>query len=227
LTRMRSTIARNLKSAQNMHAALTTFNEVDMTRFMDFRKEYKDLFEKTHGSKFGLQSVFFKASANALLAIPSMNAYIAGDDIVYRNFVDIGFAAATPKGLVVPVIRDVDKLSIAGIEKQFAELANKAKADKISLADMAGGTFSISNGGVFGSMLGTPMIGSTTQSAILGLHGTKMRAVVMPDGSIKARPVMYVALTYDHRVVDGREAVLFLKSVREQVENPERLVLEI
>eukprot|EP00449_Zooxanthella_nutricula_P005959 CAMPEP_0198498614 /NCGR_PEP_ID=MMETSP1462-20131121/7113_1 /TAXON_ID=1333877 /ORGANISM="Brandtodinium nutriculum, Strain RCC3387" /LENGTH=222 /DNA_ID=CAMNT_0044227537 /DNA_START=1 /DNA_END=669 /DNA_ORIENTATION=+ len=220
-------IAKNLKNAQETQATLSTFNEVDMTGLMTFRKEYKDMFEKAHGAKFGLQSVFFKAAANALMAIPSINAAIIGDDIVYREYVDIGFAAATPKGLVVPIIRNVEKLSIVGIEREFAELAGRAKEDKIGLKDMEGGTFSITNGGVFGSMLGTPMIGSTTQSAILGLHATKTRAVVMPDGSIKARPIMYVALTYDHRLIDGREAVTFLKSVKQQVENPERMILEM
>jgi len=227
MPRMRQAVARNLKNAQNTHATLTTFNEVDMTGLMAFRKQYKELFEETHGVKFGLQSVFFKAAANSLLQIPAVNATIQDQDIVYRDYVDIGFAAATSRGLVVPVIRNVESLSLVGIERAFAELAGKAKADKLTLDDMEGGTFSISNGGVFGSMLGTPMIGSTNMSAILGLHGTKQRAVVMPDGSIQGRPIMYVALTYDHRLVDGREAVTFLKGIKEQVEKPERMLLDV
>jgi len=227
MPRMRLAVAKNLKNAQNTHATLTTFNEVDMTGLMAFRKQYKELFEQTHGVKLGLQSIFFKAASNALLQMPSVNAKIQDNDIVYRDYVDIGFAAATSRGLVVPVIRNVESLNLVGIERAFGELAGKAKADKLTLADMEGGTFSISNGGVFGSMLGTPMIGSTNMSAILGLHGTKQRPVVMKDGSIAARPIMYVALTYDHRMVDGREAVTFLCSLRDQVENPERLLLDM
>merc|ERR1719476_231006 len=188
---------------------------------MAFRKEYKDVFEKAHGVKFGMQSLFFKASANALVQVPSVNAAINGNDVVYRDYVDIGFAAATPRGLVVPVIRNVEQMSILDIESSFAELAGRAKEDKITMKDMEGGTFNISNGGVFGSMLGTPMIGSTNLSAVLGLHATKMRPVVFADGSIEARPIMYVALTYDHRLIDNREAVTFLASLRDQVEKPE------
>eukprot|EP00405_Crypthecodinium_cohnii_P017621 CAMPEP_0206445882 /NCGR_PEP_ID=MMETSP0324_2-20121206/15792_1 /ASSEMBLY_ACC=CAM_ASM_000836 /TAXON_ID=2866 /ORGANISM="Crypthecodinium cohnii, Strain Seligo" /LENGTH=526 /DNA_ID=CAMNT_0053914221 /DNA_START=106 /DNA_END=1686 /DNA_ORIENTATION=+ len=224
MPRMRQAIAKNLKGAQETQATLSTFNEVDMTGLMAMRKEYKDIFEKVHGCKFGLQSVFFKAAANALVQVPSVNATIEKNEIVYRDYVDIGFAAATPRGLVVPVIRNVESLDLVGIEKSFAELAGKAKADKMTMADMEGGTFSISNGGVFGSMLGTPMIGSTNLSAVMGLHGTKMRATVV-DGSIKARPIMYVALTYDHRLIDGREAVTFLNLVKQQVETPERMIL--
>lgn len=227
MPRMRQAVAKNLKNAQNTLAMLSTFNEVDMTGLMAFRKQYKELFEETHGVKFGLQSVFFKAAANALLQIPAVNGTIQENDIVYRDYVDIGFAAATPRGLVVPVIRNVESLNLVGIERAFADMAGKAKADKLTLPDMEGGTFSISNGGVFGSMLGTPMIGNTNSSAILGLHGTKQRPVVMPDGSIAARPIMYVALTYDHRLVDGREAVTFLKAIKEQVEQPARMLLDV
>merc|ERR1719215_1594401 len=194
---------------------------------MALRKDYKEVFEKAHGVKLGLQSIFFKAAANALLEVPSVNAFIDGGDVVYRDYVDIGFAAATSRGLVVPVIRNVESLDIVGIESAFAELAGKAKADKLTLKDMEGGTFNISNGGVFGSMLGTPMIGSTNLSAVLGLHAAKMRPVVLSDGSIAARPVMYVALTYDHRLIDGREAVTFLSSIKEQVEKPERILLDL
>eukprot|EP00401_Gymnodinium_catenatum_P029070 CAMPEP_0117503456 /NCGR_PEP_ID=MMETSP0784-20121206/24339_1 /TAXON_ID=39447 /ORGANISM="" /LENGTH=442 /DNA_ID=CAMNT_0005298773 /DNA_START=307 /DNA_END=1631 /DNA_ORIENTATION=+ len=209
MKRMRLAIAKNLKLSQDTLAMLTTFQEVDMSGVMAFRKEYKELFEQTHGAKLGFMSIFMKASALALQQIPAVNAYIDGktSEVVYREYVDIGFAAATPRGLVTPVVRNVESLSIKGIEEEFAVLAGKAKKDALSLEEMSGASFTISNGGVFGSMLGTPLIGSLEQSAILGLHATKPRPVVLKSGEIAVRPIMYVALTYDHRLVDGREAV--------------------
>lgn len=229
LPRMRQAIARNLKSAQNTAATLTCFQEIDMSAAIAMRKLYKDQFEKAHGVKLGFMSIFLKASANALRQVPSVNAMIddKAEEIVYREFVDIAFAAASTKGLVTPVMLDVHKKSIKQVEASFAQLAGKAKADKLTLDEMTGGSFLISNGGVFGSMMGTPMLGSTSMSAVLGLHATKMRAVALPSGEVVARPVMYVALTYDHRLVDSREAVTFLNVVRDQVEDPRRLLVEL
>lgn len=228
MSRMRMAIARNLKGTQSVLAQLTTFQEVDMSGAMAFRKEYKELFEERHGSRLTFNSIFFKACSQALEQIPAVNAYIdeATNDVVYRDYVDISFAAASSRGLVTPVVRDVQKMGILEVEKSFGELAKRAKADKLSLEEMSDATFTISNGGVFGSMLGTPMIGSTTQSAILGLHAIKQRPKVLKSGEIVARPIMYVALTYDHRLVDGREAVTFLTTMRDLVEDPRRLLLE-
>lgn len=229
MTRMRQAIARRLKDAQNTAAMLTTFQEVDMGPLMDMRKEYKDLFQKTHGGvRLGFMSAFLKASAFALGQIPAVNAVIDDktQEIIYRDFVDISVAVSSPKGLVVPVVRGVQGMSLFQIESAIAELAKKARDQTLTLDDSMGGTFTISNGGVFGSMLGTPII-NPPQSAILGMHATKMRPVVTKSGEIKPRPVMYLALTYDHRLVDGREAVTFLCTVRDQIEDPRRLLLEL
>jgi len=228
MKRMRIAIARNLKETQNTMAMLTTFQEVDMSSLIQLRKEYKDLFESTNGAKLGFMSPFFKASAFALEQVPSLNSYIdtKTNEIVYRDYVDISFAAATPRGLVTPVIRDVQKMNIKNIETDFQKLSGLAKSDKLDMSQITGSTFTISNGGVFGSMLGTPLIGSTEQAAVLGLHATKNRAVVLKNGEIGVRPVMYVALTYDHRIVDGREAVTFLSIIKDQVEDPRRLLLQ-
>eukprot|EP00929_Paragymnodinium_shiwhaense_P007030 TRINITY_DN110993_c0_g1_i1.p1 TRINITY_DN110993_c0_g1~~TRINITY_DN110993_c0_g1_i1.p1 ORF type:complete len:452 (+),score=136.14 TRINITY_DN110993_c0_g1_i1:53-1408(+) len=229
LTRMRQAVSRRLKEAQNTTAMLTTFQEVDMGPLMEMRKEYKELFEKTHGGvRLGFMSAFLKASCFALEQIPAINAVIddATNEIVYRDFVDISVAVASPKGLVVPVVRNVESKSIFQIEKSISDLANLARKDALTLDDMSGGTFTISNGGVFGSMLGTPLI-NLPQSAILGMHATKMRPVVLKNGEIAPRPIMYLALTYDHRLVDGREAVTFLCTVRDQIEDPRRLLLQV
>ncbi|KAG5185446.1 dihydrolipoamide succinyltransferase [Tribonema minus] len=227
MTRMRQRIAERLKSAQNTAAMLTTFQEMDMSRLMALRGKYKEEFEKKHGVKLGFMSAFVKASADALREIPAVNGYIdeAAKEIVHRNYVDISVAVASPQGLVVPVLRNVEDMSFADIEKAIADYAVKAKAGKLALEDMAGGSFTISNGGVFGSLMGTPII-NPPQSAILGMHATKMRAVVV-DGQVVARPMMYLALTYDHRMVDGREAVTFLKSVANKIEDPSRLLLDL
>jgi len=227
MNRMRLAIAKRLKDAQNTTAMLTTFQEVDMTGIMDLRKQYKEVFESTHGVRLGFMSAFVKASAFALQQIPGVNAVIddASKEIIYRDYVDVSVAVASPRGLVVPVVRNAQSMSIFKVEAEIAELAMKAKKELLTLDDMAGGTFTISNGGTFGSMLGTPII-NPPQSAILGMHATKMRPTVMKDGSIVARPIMYLALTYDHRLVDGREAVTFLCTVRDQIEDPRRLLIE-
>lgn len=229
MTRMRKAIAKNLKSAQDTTAMLTTFQEVDMSGIMQLRKEYKENFEASHGLRLGIMSAFIKASSFALEQIPSVNAYIDDktNEVVYRDFVDISVAAASPKGLVVPVMRNVESMSIAQVEEAMGVLGRKAKAEELSLDDMSGGTFTISNGGVFGSMLGTPIINYAPQGAILGMHATKNRPVVLKSGEIVSRPIMYLALTYDHRLIDGREAVTFLCMVRDQVEDPRRLLLGI
>jgi len=227
MTRMRQSIAKRLKDAQNTTAMLTTFQEVDMSEVIALRKEYKDAFEQAHGVRLGFMSAFVKASAFALQQIPGVNAVIddSTSEIIYRDYIDISVAVASPRGLVVPVVRDVQTMSIFKVEASIAELAQKAKKEELTLDDMSGGTFTISNGGVFGSMLGTPII-NPPQSAILGMHATKMRPVVTKSGDIVPRPVMYLALTYDHRLVDGREAVTFLTTVRDQIEDPRRLLLE-
>lgn len=224
MTRMRARIADRLKDSQNTAAMLTTFQEVDMSALIGLRKEYKEQFAKTHDVKLGFMSAFMKASASALQEIPAVNAVIDGGDIVYRDYVDISVAVSAPRGLVVPVVRNVESMGFAQIEKTLGALAVKAREDAITLEDMAGGTFTVSNGGVFGSMMGTPII-NPPQSAILGMHATKMRPVVVESGAIEARPIMYLALTYDHRLIDGREAVTFLCSVRDKVEDPRRLLL--
>ena len=226
MTRLRQRIAERLKEAQNTAAMLTTFNEVDMGAVMDLRKEYKDGFEKKHGVKLGFMSFFVKAAVNALKEIPAVNAEIAGDEIVYKNYYDIGVAVSTPQGLVVPVVRDCDTKSMAQIEKDIMDVGLRARDGKIEMADMMGGTFTITNGGIFGSMLSTPIL-NTPQSGILGMHNIVQRPVVMPDGSIEARPIMYVALSYDHRIIDGREAVTFLVKIKQAIEDPQRLLLDM
>jgi len=224
MTKLRKAIAKRLKESQNTAAMLTTFNEVDMTNVMALRSEYKDLFADTHNSKLGFMSFFTKASVAALKDLPAVNAEIKGDDLVYKNYYDIGMAVGTQKGLVVPVLRNCDQLSFAGIENELVSLAKKARNGELTMGDMTGGTFTITNGGVYGSMLSTPII-NPPQSAILGLHNIVKRPVVMPDGSIQARPIMYLALSYDHRIIDGREAVTFLVKVKEKIEDPRRLLL--
>jgi 2-oxoglutarate dehydrogenase E2 component (dihydrolipoamide succinyltransferase) len=227
MTRMRTRIAQRLKDAQNTCAMLTTFNELDMSGILQMRKEYKDLFEKSHDQKLGFMSAFIKAAATGLVQEPAVNAVIddATNEIIFRDFVDVSFAAATPKGLVVPVIRNVESMSILDIERELARLAGLARAGALSVEDMEGGTFTISNGGVFGSLFGTPII-NPPQSAILGMHGTFERPVAI-NGKVEIRPMMYVALTYDHRLIDGREAVTFLKGIKQKVEDPRRLLLDL
>lgn len=225
MNRMRLRIAERLKQSQDTAASLTTFNEIDMTNLMALRAQYKDAIVKKHGVKFGFMSAFVKASAAALQEIPAVNASIDGNEIVYHDFVDMSVAVSTPKGLVTPVLRNVEDQSLLDVEKNIAELGKKARDSKITIEDMAGGTFTISNGGVFGSLMGTPII-NLPQTAILGMHSIKERPVVV-DGKIEIRPMMYVALTYDHRLVDGREAVTFLVRIKELVEDPRRLLLDI
>lgn len=224
MTKLRQAIARRLKESQNTAAILTTFNEIDMTNVMALRSEYKDAFEKKHGIRLGFMGFFVKAAVNALKAIPEVNAEIDGDEIVYKNHYDIGVAVGTEKGLVVPVVRDADVKSLAEIEADIGEMANKARNGTLTQKDMSGGTFTVSNGGVYGSLMSTPII-NPPQSGILGMHKTEMRPVVMKDGSIVARPMMYVALSYDHRIIDGRESVTFLVKVKEAIEDPRRLLL--
>ncbi len=209
MSRLRQTIARRLKDAQNSAAMLTTFNDVDMSAVMAMRNQYKDLFEKRHGVKLGFMGFFVKACLQALKEIPAVNAEIDGTDMIYKNYYHIGVAVGTEKGLVVPVVRDADHMTIAGIEGKIAEFGRKARDGKLGIEDMQGGTFTISNGGVYGSMLSTPIL-NAPQSGILGMHRIEQRPVVLKDGSIAARPMMYLALSYDHRIVDGKEAVTFL-----------------
>jgi 2-oxoglutarate dehydrogenase E2 component (dihydrolipoamide succinyltransferase) len=223
MTRLRRTIANRLKEAQNTAAMLTTFNEVDMTNVMALRERTKEDFEKKHGARLGFMSFFVKACIAGLKELPAVNAEIEGDDLVYKNYYDIGVAVGTPNGLVVPVLRDADQLSFGGIEKGIAELSHKARDGKLSIADLTGGTFTISNGGVYGSLMSTPIL-NPPQSAILGMHKIQQRPMVM-GGEVKARPMMYLAVSYDHRIIDGREAVLFLVKVKEGIEDPERLLL--
>lgn len=225
MTRLRKTIAQRLKDSQNTAAILTTFNEIDMFNVIELRNRYKEQFEKKHGVKLGFMSFFVKAAIAALKEIPSVNAQIDGDDIIYKNFYDIGVAVGTDQGLVVPVLRDADKLSFAGTESAIGELGKKARTGKLSMAELTGGTFSITNGGVYGSLMSTPII-NPPQSGILGMHKTMERAMVV-NGKIEIRPMMYVALSYDHRMIDGKEAVTFLVRVKEAVENPERLLLDL
>jgi 2-oxoglutarate dehydrogenase E2 component (dihydrolipoamide succinyltransferase) len=225
MTRLRLTIARRLKDAQNTAAMLTTFNEVDMKPVMDLRNSYKELFEKKHGVKLGFMGFFTKAVVHALKEIPAVNAEIDGDDLVYKNYAHIGVAVGTDKGLVVPVVRNADQMSIAEIEKGIAALGKKARDGQLSMADMQGGTFTISNGGVYGSLMSTPIL-NAPQSGILGMHKIQERPVVV-GGQIVIRPMMYLALSYDHRIVDGKEAVTFLVRVKESLEAPERLVLDL
>jgi len=224
MTRLRLRVAERLKGAQNTSALLTTFNEIDMSSLMEMRSTYKDAFLEKHGVKLGFMSAFVKASAYALQEVPAVNGVIDGDEIVYRDYYDISIAVATPKGLVVPVLRNVETMNFAGCEKTINALGKKARDGTISIDDMAGGTFTISNGGVYGSLLSTPII-NPPQSAILGMHSIVQRPMVV-SGKIEARPMMYVALTYDHRLVDGREAVTFLKRIKEVVEDPRRFLLD-
>lgn len=226
MTRLRKRIAERLKEAQNTAAMLTTFNEVDMSAVMSMRNKYKDGFEKKHGVKMGFMSFFVKACVAALNEIPAVNGEIRGDDLVYKNFYDIGVAVGTPQGLVVPVVRDCDTKSFAEIEAEISGFGRKARDGKLTIEEMTGGSFTISNGGIYGSMLSTPIL-NAPQSAILGMHNIKQRAVVLDDGSIVARPMMYLALSYDHRIIDGREAVTFLVRVKEGLEDPGRLVLDM
>lgn len=225
MTKLRQTIASRLVSAQHTAAILTTFNEVDMSPIMELRSKYKDKFKETHGVGLGFMSLFTKAVVAALKAFPAINAEIRGTDIIYKNYYDIGVAVGGPKGLVVPIVRNADLLSFAGVEQEIARLAGKVKDGKISLEDMEGGTFSISNGGVYGSMMSTPIL-NPPQSGILGMHNIVKRAVVVND-EIVIRPMMYLALSYDHRIVDGKEAVQFLVKIKEMVEDPTRLLFEV
>ena len=225
MTRLRQTIAKRLKESQNTAAMLTTYNEVDMTEVMALRKEYKDLFEKKHGTRLGFMSFFTKACCHALKEVPEVNAEIDGTDIVYKNFVHMGVAAGTPTGLVVPVIRDADSMSFAEIEKAIAEKGKRARDGKLSMAEMQGGTFTISNGGVYGSLMSSPIL-NPPQSGILGMHKIQDRAMVI-NGEIKIRPMMYLALSYDHRIVDGKGAVTFLVRVKEALEDPRRLLMDL
>ena len=225
MTRLRQTIARRLKDAQNTAAMLTTYNEVDMSAVMGLRSEYKDLFEKKHGVKLGFMSFFTKACCHALKEVPEVNAEIDGTDVVYKNFVHMGVAVGTPNGLVVPVVRDADAMSFAQIEKKIAELGLRARDGKLSMAEMQGGTFTISNGGVYGSLMSSPIL-NPPQSGILGMHKIQDRPVV-EKGEIVVRPMMYLALSYDHRIVDGKGAVTFLVRVKEALEDPRRLLMDL
>jgi 2-oxoglutarate dehydrogenase E2 component (dihydrolipoamide succinyltransferase) len=225
MTRLRQTIARRLKEAQNTAAMLTTFNDVDMSAIMKLRNEYKDLFEKRHHVKLGFMGFFVKACIQALREVPAVNAEIDGQDIIYKNYYHIGVAVSTDKGLVVPVVREADRMSLAEIEQAIADFAKRARDGKLTIEDMQGGTFSITNGGVFGSLLSTPIL-NAPQSGILGMHRIEERPVIR-DGQIVARPMMNLALSYDHRIVDGRDAVTFLVRVKEYLEDPRRFVLEL
>ncbi|WP_370281647.1 2-oxoglutarate dehydrogenase complex dihydrolipoyllysine-residue succinyltransferase [Pseudooceanicola sp.] len=225
MTRLRQTIARRLKDAQNTAAMLTTYNEVDMTEVMALRSQYKDEFEKKHGVRLGFMSFFTKACCHALKEVPEVNAEIDGTDVVYKNFVHMGIAAGTPQGLVVPVIRDVDSMSFAEIEKAISEKGRRARDGKLSMGEMQGGTFTISNGGVYGSLMSSPIL-NPPQSGILGMHKIQDRPMVV-DGEIKIRPMMYLALSYDHRIVDGKGAVTFLVRVKEALEDPRRLLMDL
>jgi 2-oxoglutarate dehydrogenase E2 component (dihydrolipoamide succinyltransferase) len=225
MTRLRQTIAKRLKEAQNTAAMLTTFNDVDMTAVMEARVKYKDLFEKKHGVRLGFMGFFVKAACMALKDVPSVNASIEGDDIVYRDYADISVAVSSPGGLVVPVIRDADQLTVAGIEKTIGDFGKRAKDGTLKMDEMRGGTFTISNGGVFGSLMSTPII-NPPQSAVLGLHRIEERPVVR-NGQIVARPMMYLALSYDHRLIDGREAVTFLVALKNAIEDPTRILIDL
>ena len=225
MTRLRRTIARRLKEAQNNAAMLSTFNDVDMTAVIEARNKYKDLFMKKHGIKLGFMSFFVKAVIQALRDVPAINAEIDGDDIIYKNYYDIGVAVGTDRGLVVPVVRDADQMSLGEIEMNISDLGQRAREGRLGMDDMTGASFTITNGGVYGSLLSTPIL-NAPQSGILGMHRIEERAVVV-DGQVVARPMMYLAVTYDHRIVDGKEAVTFLVRVKECVEDPERLLLDL
>ncbi|MCB1827614.1 MAG: dihydrolipoyllysine-residue succinyltransferase, partial [Coxiellaceae bacterium] len=225
MSRLRQRIAERLVDAQHQAAMLTTFNEVDMKPVMDLRNRYKDQFEKVHGARLGFMSFFTKAAVEALKRFPAVNASIDGNDLIYHNFFDVGIAIGSPRGLVVPILRNAENMSMASIEAQIREYAERAQTGKVTIEEMSGGTFTITNGGTFGSMLSTPII-NPPQSAILGMHNIVERPVVV-NGEVVVRPIMYVALTYDHRVIDGRESVLFLRTIKEMVEDPARLLLEV
>ena len=225
MTRLRQTIAKRLKEAQNTAAMLTTFNDVDMSAVIEARAKYKDLFEKKHGVRLGFMGFFVKAATMALKDIPAVNASIEGDEIVYHDYADISVAVSSPGGLVVPVIRDAQDLSVAGIEKTIGDFGKRAKEGTLKMDEMKGGTFTISNGGVFGSLMSTPII-NPPQSAVLGLHRIEDRPVVV-NGQVVVRPMMYLALSYDHRLIDGREAVTFLKTIKEAIEDPTRLLIDL
>ena len=225
MSRLRLTIARRLKDAQNTAAMLTTFNEVDMSQVMAMRNQFKDVFEKKHGTKLGFMSFFVKACIQALKDVPAVNAEIDGDDIVYKNYYHVGVAVGTDKGLVVPVLRDADMLSFSGIEKTIAAYGKKARDGQLQIADMQGGTFTISNGGIYGSLMSTPIL-NAPQSGILGMHKIQERPIAM-NGQVVIRPMMYLALSYDHRIVDGKEAVTFLVRVKETLEDPQRALLDL
>lgn len=225
MTALRKTIARRLKEAQNTAAMLTTFNEVDLTEVMNLRKQYKDSFKEKHGANLGFMSFFTKAVIHALKEVPALNSEIDGEEIVQKHYYDIGIAVSAPRGLVVPVVRDADKLSFAGIEQSILDYATRARENKLMPDDLQGGTFTITNGGVFGSMLSTPIL-NAPQVGILGMHAIQQRPMAVA-GEVKIRPMMYLALSYDHRIVDGREAVTFLVKIKEVLEDPARLILEI
>ena len=225
MTRLRAKIAERMVEAQHTAAMLTTFNEVDLTNVMDLRSRYKESFEKEHGVKLGFMSFFAKASVDALKKFPVVNASVEGNDIVYHNYYDIGIAVSSDRGLMVPIVRDVDQLSFAAVEGSIAELGRKARDGSMSMEDLTGGTFTITNGGIFGSMMSTPIL-NPPQSAILGMHAIQQRPMAV-DGEVKIRPMMYLALTYDHRIIDGKEAVQFLVSVKQSLEDPGRLLLQL
>ena len=225
MTKLRQTIARRLKDAQNTAAMLTTFNEVDMSEVMALRARYKDAFEKKHAAKLGFMGFFVKACVQALKEIPAVNAELDGADLVYKNYYHIGIAVGTEKGLIVPVVRDADKLSIADVEKAIAALGKRARESQLTLEELQGGTFTITNGGIYGSLMSTPIL-NAPQSGILGMHKIQDRPVAV-GGKVEIRPMMYLALSYDHRIVDGREAVTFLVRVKEALEDPARLVLDL
>lgn len=226
MTKLRQVIARRLKEAQNTAAMLTTFNEVDMGPVMDVRNEYKDIFEKKHGVKLGFMSFFIKAAIQALKEFPAINAEISGDEIIYKNYYNICIAVSTPQGLVVPVIRDADQMSMAEIEAKIVDFGKRARDGKLSMDEMVGGTYTITNGGIFGSLMSTPIL-NAPQSGILGMHSIQQRPMVMKDGKIEARPMMYLAQSYDHRIVDGREAVSSLVRIKQALEDPQRLLLDV
>ncbi|MBM3492638.1 MAG: 2-oxoglutarate dehydrogenase complex dihydrolipoyllysine-residue succinyltransferase, partial [Alphaproteobacteria bacterium] len=225
MTRLRQRIAQRLKEAQNTAAMLTTFNEVDMTAALAARAKYRESFEKRHGVRLGLMSFFVKAATLALKELPAVNAEIDGDHLIYKNYYNIGVAVGTPQGLVVPVLRDADRLSFAEIEKRIGDFGRRARDGKLAIEDMQGGTFTISNGGVYGSLLSTPIL-NPPQSGILGMHKIQDRPMAVA-GKVEVRPMMYLALSYDHRIIDGREAVSFLVRLKEYVEEPERLLLDV
>jgi 2-oxoglutarate dehydrogenase E2 component (dihydrolipoamide succinyltransferase) len=225
MTRLRATIAKRLKEAQNNAAMLTTFNEIDMSRIIEMRSEYKDAFQKRYGAKLGFMSFFVKSCVEALKSFPVINAEIQQDEIVYKNYYNIGVAVGTEKGLVVPVVRNADELSFADIEKQIVTLGEKARTGQLSIDELQGGTFTITNGGIYGSMLSTPIL-NPPQSGVLGMHNIVQRAVVI-EGKVEVRPIMYLALSYDHRIIDGKDAVSFLVRVKEYLEDPRRLFLKL